>query len=162
MGAWFSQLLRCTKKTRASNQWGTDTLASAITWCIKNINSMKHRSLWPTSSLRSNSSHIHSFIPNFHEALKVQGKITGSWNICQRDILYYEVKGWAILTHYPKLSFSYIKPSSRYMAKSLYHEIEVTKKHGHMEGWLNERKEENYLPLYILGMPGVLSLNSEI
>ena len=46
---------------------------------------------------------------------------------------YYKVKGWAILTHYPELSFSYIKPSSRYMAKSLDHEIEVTVKHGCME-----------------------------
>ena len=36
---------------------------------------------------------------------------------------YYEVKGWAILTHYPILSFLYIKLSSRYMAKSLDHEI---------------------------------------
>ena len=81
---------------------------------------------------------IITYIPNFHVALKVQGKITGS-NICQRD--YYEVKGWAILTHYPKLSFSYIKPSSRYMAKSLDDEIEVTVMHGHMEGWTNGRKD---------------------
>ena len=53
---------------------------------------------------------------------------------------YYEVKGWAILTHYPKLSFSYIKPSSRYMAKSLDHEIEVTVKHGRMEGRMERQK----------------------
>ena len=56
---------------------------------------------------------------------------------------YYEVKGWAILTHYPKLSFSYIKPSSRYMAKSLDHEIEVTVKHGCMKGQKNGLKDEN-------------------
>ena len=48
---------------------------------------MKYRSLWPTFSLRSNSGHIHLFIPNFNVALKVQGKITGLGNICQRDIL---------------------------------------------------------------------------
>ena len=69
--------------------------------------------------------------------------------------LYYEVKGWAILTHYPKLSFSYIKPSSRYMAKSLDHELEVTVKHKFMEGRTNGRKDENYIHLDILRMPGV-------
>ena len=52
--------------------------ASAISCCIKNTKSMKYRSLWPTFSLRSNSGHIHLFIQNFHVALKVQGKITGS------------------------------------------------------------------------------------
>ena len=62
-------------------------LASAISWCIKNIKSMKYRSLWLTFSLRSNSGHIHSFISNFNVALKVQINITGSWNVCQRDIL---------------------------------------------------------------------------
>ena len=61
--------------------------ASAISCCIKNIKSLIYRSLWPTFSLRSNSGQIYSFIPNFHVALKVQGKITGSRNIYQRDIL---------------------------------------------------------------------------
>ena len=37
---------------------------------------MQYRSLWPTFSLRSKSGHIHSLIPNFHVAWKVQGKIT--------------------------------------------------------------------------------------
>ena len=68
---------------------------------------------------------------------------------------YYEVKGWGILTHYPKLSFSYIKPSLRYIAKSLDHEIEVTVKHGCMEGWTNGQKDETIYPLDILRMPGV-------
>ena len=57
------------------------------------------------------------------------------------------------MTHYPKLSFSYIKPSSRYMAKSLDHEIEVTVKHGCMKGQTN-RWKDNYIPLKILRMPG--------
>ena len=72
-----------------------------------------------------------------------------------RRYTYYEVKGWAILTHYPKLSFSYIKPSSRYMAKSLDHEIEVTVKHGCMEGQTNGWKDEIDIPLDILRMPGI-------
>ena len=67
---------------------------------------------------------------------------------------YYEVKGWAKRTHYLMLSFSYIKLSSRFMAKSLDHEIEVTLTHGCMEGWMNGRKDENYTPLDILRMPG--------
>ena len=87
---------------------------------------MKCRSLWPTFSLRSNSGHIHSFIPNFHVALKVQGKLTGHEIYVKEIYFHYEVKGWAILTHYPTLSFSYIKPSSRYMAQSLDHQTEVT------------------------------------
>ena len=41
------------------------------------------------------------------------------------------------------------------MAKSLDHEIEVTLKHRRMEGWTNGWKDENYLPLDILRMPGV-------
>ena len=60
------------------------------------------------------------------------------------------------------LSFSYTKLSSRYMAKSLDHEIEVTVKHGCMEGRMNGQKGENYIPLNILGMPGVQSMNHEI
>ena len=70
---------------------------------------------------------------------------------------YYKVKGWAILTGcaYPKLSFSYIKQSSRYMAKSMDHEIEVTVKHRCMEGRKKGWKDENYIPLDILRMPGV-------
>ena len=55
-------------------------------------------------------------------------------------------------THYPMLSFSYIKLSSRYMAKSLDHEIEVTVEHGCMERLMNGRKDENYIPLNILGI----------
>ena len=112
-------------------------------------------SLWPTFSLMSNSGHIHSFIPIFHVALKVQAKLLDHEIYVKQISFYYEVKGWAILTHYPKLSFSYIKPSSRYIiSKSLDHEIEVTVKHGCMEGWTNERKDENFTPLDILCMPG--------
>ena len=71
-----------------------------------------------------------------------------------KSYTFIEVKGWAILTHYPKLSFSYIKPSSRYMAKSLDHETEVTVTHGCMEGRMNGRNEKKYIPLDILRMPG--------
>ena len=72
----------------------------------------------------------------------------------KRYTFFYEVKGWAILTHYPKLSFSYIKPSSSFMAKSLDHEIEVTVKQGCIEGQRNGQKDENYIPLNILRVPG--------
>ena len=106
---------------------------------------MKYRSLWPTFSLRSNSGNIHSFISNFHVALKA--KLLDHEIYVKEIYFYYKVKGWAILTHYPKLSFSYIKPSSRYVAKSLDHEIEVKVKHGHMEGRTNEQRDENYTPL---------------
>ena len=115
---------------------------------------MKYMSLWLTFSLRSNSGHIQSFIPNFHVALKVQGKIT-IMKYMSEIHFYYEVKGSAVLTHYPKLSLSYIKPSSRYMAKSLDHEIEITVKHGCMERRTNGRKDKNYIPLDILCMPGI-------
>ena len=112
---------------------------------------MAYRSLWPAFSLRSNSGHIHSHITNFHGALKVQGKITDHEIYVKEIYFYYEVKGWAILTHYPKLSFSYMK----YMAKSVDHEIEVTVKHKRMEGQTIGRKDENNIPLDILCMPGV-------
>ena len=105
---------------------------SAISCCIKK-HKVKYRTLWPTFSLRSNSGHIHSFIPNFHVVLKVQGKITWFMKYMSEINCCYEVKGWAKLTHYPKLSFSYIKPSSRYMAKSLDHEIQVTVTHFYFE-----------------------------
>ena len=63
--------------TRASAQWGTDTAGQRHFLMYKKpTKSTKYRSLWPTFSLRSNSGHIHSFIPNFYVALKVQGKIT--------------------------------------------------------------------------------------
>ena len=55
--------------------YGTDPLSPRTTLLCERI--MKYRSLWPTFSLRSNSGHIHSFIPNFYVALKVQGKLTG-------------------------------------------------------------------------------------
>ena len=64
--------------TRASAQWSTDTQPAPFLDVKKNTKSIKYRSLWPTFSLRSNSGHIHSFIPNLHVALKIQGKITGS------------------------------------------------------------------------------------
>ena len=41
------------------------------------------------------------------------------------------------------------------MAKSLDHEIEVTVKHGRMEGRTNRQRDENCIPLDILPMPGV-------
>ena len=68
----------CLFRTRASAQSGTNTPGQRHFLMYKNTKSMKCRSLWPTFSLRSNSGHIHSFIPNFHVAMKVQGKITGS------------------------------------------------------------------------------------
>ena len=79
-------------------------------------------------------------------------------NIYVKQIyFYYEVKVWEVkaLPHYHMLSFSYVKPSSRYMAKSLDHETEVTVKHGCMEEWTNGRKDEYYIPTDILRMPGV-------
>ena len=78
--------------------------ASAISWYIKKpTKSMKYRSLWPTFSLRSNSGHSHSFIPNFHVALNIQDKITGSWNICQRYTSIIRLKVglyWLIIPSY--------------------------------------------------------------
>ena len=114
---------------------------------------MKYRSLWPTFSLRSNNGHIHSFIPNFHEPGRYKAKLLDHEIYVKEIYFYYEVKGWAILTHYPQLSFSCIKPSSRYIAKSLDYEIEVTVKHGCMEERTNGRKDENFIPLDILRMP---------
>ena len=41
------------------------------------------------------------------------------------------------------------------MAKSLDHEIEVTVKHGRMEGRTNGQKDKNYILIDLLCMPEV-------
>ena len=78
---YMCESLFCTEIniSRTSAQWGMATPGQRHFLMLKkNTKSMKYRSLWPTFSLRSNSGHIHSFIPSFHVAMKVQGKITGS------------------------------------------------------------------------------------
>ena len=65
------------------------------------------------------------------------------------------LKVGAILTHYPKYHFHTSNHLQDIWLKKLDHEIEVTVKHGCMEGWMNGWKDENYIPLYILGMLGV-------
>ena len=71
---------------------------------------------------------------------------------------YYEVKGWAIQTHYPKLSFPYIKRSSRYMAKSLDHEIEVL---WSTDAWKDGRTDGKtktiYPSIYFVCLGGIIT-----
>ena len=98
---------------------------------------MKYKSLWPTLSLRSNSGHVSSFIPNFHVAF--EGTRQNYWIMKYMSKRYIFIMRLKIGLH-DSLSHAIIFIHQTIFKK--YGKITGPWNRGHSEAWMHGRTDE--------------------